>query len=58
MVAFAHKYAKLGQEERPEEPPEDGDMTLPSRHRIGNSGPGGLRRTHYLSVTEAPHNEY
>ena len=29
----------------PEEPPEDGEMnemTLPSRHRIRNSSPGGL----------------
>ena len=30
----------------PEEPPEDGqmsEMTLPSRHRIRNSNPGGQR---------------
>ena len=27
----------------PGEPPEDGEMTLPSRHRIRNSNPGGLR---------------
>ena len=27
----------------PGEPPEDGEMTLPSRHRIRNSSPGGLR---------------
>ena len=27
----------------PGEPPEDGEMTLSSRHRIRNSSPGGLR---------------
>ena len=27
----------------PEEPPEDGEMTLSSRHMIQNSSPGGLR---------------
>ena len=27
----------------PVEPPEDGEMTLPSRHRIRNSHSGGLR---------------
>ena len=27
----------------PGEPPEDGEMTLPSSHRIQNSNPGGLR---------------
>ena len=27
----------------PGEPPEDDEMTLPSRHRIRNSNPGGLR---------------
>ena len=44
----------------PGEPPVDGEiseMTLPSRHRIRNSKPGGLSQsTLYLSVTEAPHN--
>ena len=32
----------------PGEPPEDGEMTLPSRHRIRNSNPG---RARYFSVT-------
>ena len=33
------------------------ETTLPSRHRIRISGPGGLRSsTLPLSVTEAPHN--
>ena len=40
------------------------EMTLPSRHKIRNSRPGGLRPStlplgyggRYLSVTEAPHN--
>ena len=32
------------------------EMTLPSRHTIQNSNPGGLNRARYLSVTEAPHN--
>ena len=31
-------------------------MTLPSRQRIRNSGPGGLRPSTYFLVTEAPHN--
>ena len=31
------------------------EMTLPCRHRIRNSNPGGLRPS-YLSVSEAPHN--
>ena len=35
----------------PGEPPENGEMTLPSWHRIRNSNPGGLRPS-----TEAPHN--
>ena len=51
--AFSHFW--------PEETPEDGEMsemTLPSRHRIRNSSPGGLRQrpSLYLSVTKAPHN--
>ena len=28
---------------RPEDRPQDGDLTLPSRHRIRNLRPGGLR---------------
>ena len=32
------------------------EMTLPSRHRIKNSSPGGLVRARYLSAMEVPHN--
>ena len=32
------------------------EMTLPFRHRIRNSNPGGLRPSSLLLVTEAPHN--
>ena len=32
------------------------EMTLPSRHRIRNSSPSGLRPSTLLQVTEAPHN--
>ena len=40
--ALDHFWAKIG----PREPTEDvemSEMTLPSRHRIRNSSPGGLR---------------
>ena len=40
----------------PGKPPEDGEineMTLPSRHRICNSGPGGLRPS---TLPRGPHN--
>ena len=43
--AFGHPCAHIGLT-GPGEPPEDGEMiemTLPSRHRIRNSSPGGLR---------------
>ena len=43
--ALGHLCAHIGQT-GPGEPPEDGEMnemTLPSRHRIQNSSPGGLR---------------
>ena len=32
------------------------EMTLPSRHRLRNSYPGGLRPGKLSLVTEAPHN--
>ena len=32
------------------------DMTLPSRQKIRDSSPDGLRPKRYLSVTEALHN--
>ena len=43
----------------PGEPPEDGEMkemTLPSRHMIRNSSPGGLWPSTLLLVTEDLHN--
>ena len=43
--ALGHLRAHIGKT-GPGEPPEDGEMigmTLPSRHRIRNSSPGGLR---------------
>ena len=40
----------------PGEPLDDGEMTLPSRHRIRNSNPGGLRpRTLSLGHGGSPH---
>ena len=42
----------------PGEPPEDGEMnamTLPSRHRVQYSSPGGLRPS-TLPLKEAPQN--
>ena len=50
---LGHLCAHIGKT-GPGEPPEDGDMTLPCRHRIRNSSNGG--RARYLSFTEAPHN--
>ena len=40
--ASGHLCAHIGKT-GPGEPPEDGEMTLSSRHRIRNSSPGGLR---------------
>ena len=40
--ALGHLCAHIGWT-GPGEPPEDGEMTLSSRHRIRNSSPGGLR---------------
>ena len=40
----------------PGEPPEDGEMTLPSRHRIRNWRPGGLGLNTIPLVTKAPYN--
>ena len=40
--ALGHLCAHIGKT-GPGEPPEDGEMTLSSRHRIRNSSPGGLR---------------
>ena len=39
QATFVHIIGYIG----PGEPPEDGEMTLPFRHRIRNSSPGGLR---------------
>ena len=40
----------------PGESLEDGEMTLPSRHKTRNTNPGGFwGRALYLSVTEVPH---
>ena len=39
LYHFCSHTGKIG----PGEPSEDGEMTLPSRHKIRNSNPGGLR---------------
>ena len=49
---FCAHTGKIG----PGESPEDGEMTLPSRHRIRNSNPGVWGRARHLSITEAPYN--
>ena len=53
--ALGHLCAHIGLT-GPGEPPEDGEMTLTSRHKIRNSSPEVWGRERYLSVTEAPHN--
>ena len=50
----AHSY-RLNCARRPPEDGEINEITLPSRHRIKNLGPGGLR-TSMLLLDEAPHN--